>query len=85
MVRNGASSHKIDYIIGESNLEGHQNRTAGSGVTAILLNGLIFSIGQSGEASWWRVCYQGGLLRLVFRSIQTIKNIAYSWSHSVTN
>ena len=35
------------------NLEGHQNR-----ITAILLNGLIFPIGQSSEASQWRVCYQ---------------------------
>ena len=69
MVRNGAFSHKIDYItIFEEilNLEGHQNRTTGSRVTAILLNGWIFPIGQSGEASRWRVCYQRGLPRLVY-------------------
>ena len=37
----------------------------GSRVKAILLNEWIFSIGQSGEASRWRVCYQQGLPRLV--------------------
>ena len=26
----------------------------------------IFPIGQSGEASWWMVCYQRGLTRLVY-------------------
>ena len=26
-----------------------------------------FPIGQSGDASWWRVCYQWGLLRLVYK------------------
>ena len=68
MVRNGAFSHKIDYIrifLENLNLEEHQNRIIGSRVTAILLNGLIFPIGQSGEASRWRVCYQQGLPRLV--------------------
>ena len=30
------------------------------------MNGWIFPIGQCGEASWWRVCYQRGLPRLVF-------------------
>ena len=47
------------------NFEGHQNRTTGSRVTALLLNGWIFPIGQSGEASRWKVCYQRGLPRLV--------------------
>ena len=68
MVRNGAFSHKIDYInifLEILNLEGNQNRITGSRVTAILLNGWIFPIGQSGEASRWRVCYQQGLPRLV--------------------
>ena len=65
MVENGVYSHKIDYIE-ILNLEGHLNHITGSRVTAILLNGWIFSIGQSGEASWWRVCYQQGLPRLVF-------------------
>ena len=32
----------------------------------ILLNGWIFPIGQIGEASWWKVCYQRGLPRLDF-------------------
>ena len=69
MVGNGALSHKIDYItifLETLNLEGHQNCITGSRVTAILLNGWIFPIGQSGEASRWRVCYQRGLPRLVF-------------------
>ena len=73
MVRNGAFSHKIDYItifLENQNFEGHQNRITGSGVTAILLNGWIFPIGQSGEASRWRVCYQRGLPRLVFKGFQ---------------
>ena len=47
------------------NLEGHQNCITGSRVTAILLKKGIFPIGPSGEASWWRVCYQRGLPRLV--------------------
>ena len=66
MVGNGAMSHKIDFItIFEiQNLEGHQNCTTGSRVTANLLNAWIF---QSGEASRWRVCYQRGLPRLVFK------------------
>ena len=38
------------------NLEVQQNRITGS---------RIFPIGQSGEASRWRVCYQQGLPRLV--------------------
>ena len=61
MVGNGAFSHKIDYItifLEILNLEGHQNLITGSRVTTILLNGWIFPIGQSGEASRWRVCYQ---------------------------
>ena len=72
MVRNGASSHKIDYIAifqENLNLEGHENRIIGSRVTAILLNGLIFPIGQSGEASRWKVFYQWGLPRLFFKEI----------------
>ena len=42
MVRNGAFSHRIDYIAIFKeilNLEGHQNCITGSRVTAILLNG----------------------------------------------
>ena len=53
MVRNGAFSHKIDFIttfLENLNLKVQQNRTTGSRVTAILLNGWNFPIGQSGEA-----------------------------------
>ena len=69
MVRNGAFSHNIEYITIFKeilNLEIHQNRTTDSRITAILLNGWIFLIGQSGEASQWRVFYQRGLPYLVF-------------------
>ena len=38
------------------NLEGHQNRITDSRVTANLLNGCIFPIGLTGEASQWEVC-----------------------------
>ena len=68
MVRKGAFSHKIDYIticLENINLKGHQNRITRSRVTATLLNWWIFPIGQSGEACWWRVCYQRGLPCLV--------------------
>ena len=61
MVKNGAFSYKTDYItffLENLNLKRHQNRITGSRVVAILLNGWIFSIGQIGEASRWRVCYQ---------------------------
>ena len=27
---------------------------------------IFFFLGQSGEAYWWRVCYQRGLPRLVY-------------------
>ena len=55
-VKNGASSHKTNYIeiLSEIlNLEGHLNRYIGSKVTAILLNGLILP--TAGVASG-RVC-----------------------------
>ena len=45
MARNGAFSHKIDYItnfLEILNLEGHQNRITGSRVMAILLKGWVF-------------------------------------------
>ena len=52
----------------------------------ILLNRWIFPIGQSGEASRWRVCYQRGLPRLVFININifltaydSVKYVCYSW------
>ena len=49
MVGNGALSHKIDLLIFWEilYLEGHQNRTTGSRVTAILLNGWILPIGEA--------------------------------------
>ena len=56
MVKNGASSHKTNYIDIFSeilNLGGHQNCCIGSKVTAILLNGLIL---PTGGASSERVC-----------------------------
>ena len=68
MVEDGAFSHKIDYVTFFQeilNLEGHPNCITGSRVTVILLNGWIFPVGQSGEVSRWRVCYQRGLPRLV--------------------
>ena len=51
MIRDGASTHKIDYIekFKENiNLKGHQNRNIGSNVTAILLKGGILH--QEGSA-----------------------------------
>ena len=60
-VGNGACSHEIDYFT-ILNLKGHQNRITGSRVTS---KKGTFPIGQSGEASRWRVSYQRGLPRLV--------------------
>ena len=74
MVGNGALSQKIDYITifwEIQNLDGHQNCTTGSKVTAIFLNAWIFPIGQSGGASLWRVGYQRGLPRLVSNQVQS--------------
>ena len=60
------SKNRLDCNFWEIlNLEGHQNCITGSRVTAILLKKWTFPIGQSGEASRWRVCYQGGLPCLV--------------------
>jgi hypothetical protein len=67
MVINMRSGIKKNYILicfKILNLKGHQSYITGSRVTAIFLNGLIFPIGQSSEASQWRVCYQRGLPRL---------------------
>ena len=49
-----------------------QKHITGSRVTATLLNEWIFPIGQSDEASWWRVCYQRGLPRLVLIELHTL-------------
>ena len=56
-----AFSHKIEYItsfLEILNLKWHQNPITGTRVMAIWLNGWIFPIGQTGEASRWRVCYK---------------------------
>ena len=59
MIKSGACSHKIDFItIFRRFLILKGIKTA---LLAILLNRWIFPIGQSGEASRWRVCYQRGL------------------------
>ena len=60
-------TNQVTIILEILNLEGHPNRSTGSRVTSILLNGWILPIGQSGEGSRWRVCYQLGLPRLVFK------------------
>ena len=73
-VRNGALSHKIDYISNfkdNQNLKGYQYRNTGSRVMAILLNMWIFPIRQSGEASRCRVSYQRGLPRLVSQHLES--------------
>ena len=52
MVGDGTSSRKTDYVSKLiPNPEGHHNRITGSRVMGNLLNGWIFPIGQSGEAS----------------------------------
>ena len=75
LVEDGAFSHKIDYgtiYLETQHLKGHQNCITGSRVTAILLNELIYPMGQSGGASRWRVCYQRGLPRLVFNCTEQL-------------
>ena len=59
---------------GNLNLKKDQNRITGLRVTAILLYGWIFPIGQSGEASRWRVCYERGIPCLFFLVI-----LLFSW------
>ena len=59
----------LQFFLEILTIEGHLNYITGLRVTAILLNGWIFPIGQSGEASQCRVCYQRGLPRLVFKLI----------------
>ena len=59
---------------------GCQNRITDSRVTAILLNGWIFPIGQSGEASRCWVCYQRGLPFLV--QIQCAEYISKAIFHT---
>ena len=52
------------------NLEGYQNLITGSSYGSFAEKRDFFPIGQSGEASRRRVCYQRGLPRLVNRGIQ---------------
>ena len=57
MVEDGGSRHKIDYVIifqENLNLKGQPNRTTGSKVLAILLNGSSLPIGgvTSGRVCW---------------------------------
>ena len=76
MVEYGAFIHKMDNVTifkDVLNLEGHPSFITGSRVTAILLNGWIFPIGQSGDASRWRVCYQWALPRLALFIIKKKK------------
>ena len=60
------------------NLEGHQNRITCSRITAILLKKWIFPIGQSAEASRWRVCYQHGLIKVTW-ILSNFDSIITSW------
>ena len=57
--KNGASSHKTNYIDIFSeilNLEGHQNCCIGSKVTAILLNGWILPTGGAALGREQQAC-----------------------------
>ena len=60
MVEDGAFGHNLFREI--LNLEGHPNRTTGSRVTAVLLNGLILPIGGASVVEGLR---STGLPRLV--------------------
>ena len=76
MVVNAVFSHKRDFItvsLEILNLTGHQSYITGTRVTATFLNRRIFPFGQSGEASWWRVCHQWGLPRVVYTTLQDSK------------
>ena len=71
MVGDGASTHKIDYV-GKFkeilNFEGHQNRTTGSRVMAILQKGKLLPIGG---VAFERVCACSLRSRLVLYSSPT--------------
>ena len=69
-VKHGASSHKTNYIGIFSeilNLEGYQNRSIGSKVTAILLNGWNL---PTGGVALGRVCACSLRSRLVSKELQ---------------
>ena len=58
MVRDRASSYKIDYVIvikSFLNLKGHQNPISGSKVTAILLKGWIWPVGEASAGEGLRL------------------------------
>ena len=64
MVKEGAFSHKIDYVTISKeilNLKGHPNRITGSKVMAILLNGWILPIGgvSSGRVCACQIVFEG--------------------------
>ena len=69
------------------NLEGHQNCITGSRFTAILLNGWIFPIGQSGEASHGGSVINGAypvyLLAILIFFFNLAKLVKYQESISV--
>ena len=70
MIENGALSHKIDYITIFKeilNLEGHQNCTTGSRVTAIFLNWWILPIG--GASAVQGLCLQPAQQGLFIRRL----------------
>ena len=63
MVENGAFSHKIDYItifLGDSKSLRTPHSHYWFKSYSDFAEWVDFPIGQSGEASWWRVCYQRG-------------------------
>ena len=62
-VRDGTSSHEIDYVLTILNLEEHKNCIIVSEVTAILLNGRILPIGG---VALKRVCTSSRRSRLAF-------------------
>ena len=79
-IRDRASSYKIDYVVvikSYLNPEGHQNPMSGSKVTAILLKGWIWPIG---EASAGKGLRSTGLPRLVLPSNARLHNTAYNSS-----
>ena len=69
IVKDCASSHKIEIFSENLNLEGHPNRFIGSKATAILLNGGILPIGgvASGRVCACRVRSRLVLNPLLFR------------------
>ena len=68
MVGDGAFSHKIDYItifFGDFKSQRTPKLHYWFKSYSDFAEWVYFPIGQSGEASWWRVCYQRGLPHIV--------------------